>query len=186
MAERAVAPVFSATASETVAGPVPDEPLGMVIHETGEDAVHEQSSPVATMTDRVDAGEPTETLLLDRVFVQTLPACVTLNAREPMVSVPTRETDVGFAAAVYCTIPSPCPDVGEVTVSQDAPLDTVQAQSADVVTATDALVPAAEMLIESGARLKVHAAPACVTVTVSPPTVMVPVLVAVPVFGVTL
>ena len=152
MALRAVAAVFSATASETEAGPVPPDPLGIVIHETGEDAVHEQSSPVATMTDRVDAGEPTATLLLDNVFVQTFAAWVTLNAREPMVSVPTRTADVVFGVTLYCTVPSPCPDVPEVTVSQDALLETVHGQFADVATATDALVPRAPRLIESGAR----------------------------------
>ena|SRR5918993_2183583 len=153
VALRAVAPVFSATASDTLAGPVPPEPPGKVIHETGDVAVHEQSSPVATMTDSVDAGEPTVTLLLDNVFVQTLAAWVTLKAREPMVSVPTRTADVVFGAAVNCTVPSPCPDVADVTVSQDALLETVHGQFADVTTATDALVAPAPRLIESGDRL---------------------------------
>lgn len=150
---REVDPVCSAIASETAAGPVPDEPLGMVIHETGDEAVQAHSAAVDTLTDTLDAGAPTATLLLDSVVLHAIPACVTLNARVPIVIVPTRTADDGFGAAVYCTDPSPCPDVAEVTVSHDAPLVAVQGQLGDVATATDALVAPGPRLIDSGARL---------------------------------
>lgn len=143
----------SATASDTAAGPVPEEPLGIVIHETGEEAVHAHSAAVDTLTETLDAGAPTATLLLDSVVLHAIPACVTLNARVPMVIVPTRTADEGFGAAVYCTVPSPCPGVAEVTVSHDAPLVAVQGQLGDVATATDALAAPGPRLIDSGARL---------------------------------
>src|SRR5687767_1864645 len=140
MAVRETEPVFSATASVTVAGPSPPDPLGMVIQETGDDAVQAHSAAVDTLTDRLEAGAPTATLLLDSVVLQAIPAWVTLNARDPIVIVPTRTADDGFGAAVYCTVPSPCPEAVEVTVSHDAPLVAVQGQLGDVATAIDALV----------------------------------------------
>ena len=97
---RTLDPVCSATVNETVPGPVPPGPLATLIHATGEEAVHAQSAVVDTLTDRADAAAPNATLLLDRAVVQTLPACETVNARVPIVRVPTRVADEGFGAAV--------------------------------------------------------------------------------------
>jgi hypothetical protein len=125
----------------------------MVIHETGEEAVHAHSAAVDTLTDRLEAAAPTATLLLDSMVLHAIPAWVTLKARDPIVIDPTRTADVGFGAAVYCTVPSPCPELVEVTVSHDAPLVAVQGQLGDVATAIEALVAPGPRLIESGARL---------------------------------
>ena len=88
-------------ASDTVPGPVPLEPLDTPIQGTGDDAVHEHSAAVDTLTETLDGAALTETLLLDSVVPQEMPAWETLNTRPPIVSEPTREDDEVFGATEY-------------------------------------------------------------------------------------
>jgi hypothetical protein len=74
----------------------------------------------------------------------------------------------------------------DVTVSQGELLDAVQAHVESVVTSTDSLVAPEPMLMAVGLRLNVQATPVCVIVSVSLPTLSVPVRDAVDVFAATL
>jgi hypothetical protein len=88
--------------------------------------------------------------------------------------VPVRELVLEFAAIVSVTDPLPLPDVG-LTVIHDALLEAVQAQPAGAVTLTlDVPAPAATDSVVGDAE-NVQGTPACVTVTVCPATVTVPV-----------
>ena len=72
------------------------------------------------------------------------------------------------------TVPLPLPLAALVIVSQLASLVAVHAQPAVVVTATLAVPPPLTIACVVGAAVKLHAAPLCVTVTVCPATVSVP------------
>lgn len=81
-----------------------------------------------------------------------------------------------FGATTTLTAPLPVPELAPPKVSQAALLNDVQAQPVAVVTDTDVVSPAAGELRIVGVRPKVHAVvAACVTVSVSPPMVTVPV-----------
>jgi hypothetical protein len=97
---RRLEPVCWAIESETVPGPVPLEPLAIVIHDTVDDEVQEQSVFADTSTGTVVAAEPSDTLLLESVVVHELPVCVTVKPRPPMLSVPTLVKPVALAATV--------------------------------------------------------------------------------------
>jgi hypothetical protein len=71
-------------------------------------------------------------------------------------------------------------------VSQPTLLDALHRQPGAAATPTDELVPAPVRVIEVGVRSIVQATPACVTVTVSPEIVSVPVRDALPVLAATL
>src|SRR5438094_9244620 len=91
-----------------------------------------------------------------------------------MVKVPVRADVVVFAATVYLTVPLPLPLAPAVTVIHAALLAAVHVQPVTVVTFAVAVPPAAGSDCVVGAVVKVHAA-ACVTVTVCPAIVSVPV-----------
>lgn len=179
-------PVNAATESVTVPGPVPLEPPVTVIHDTVDDAVHAQAAGAVTLTGTVAAAPAIDTPLLDNDMVQVLPVCVTVNPRPATLSVPTRVKAVLFGATEYWTVPSPVPDPPDVTVSHPTLLDAAHTHPADAVTTTEPLVPAPLTVAEAGASVIVHAAPVCMTVTVSPEIVSVPVRDALPVFAATL
>ena len=82
----------------------------------------------------------------------------------------------------------PLPLAPAVTVSQlVALLTAVQLQPVPAVTVTVPVVAADDVRFEDvGAMVKVHGAPACVTVKVCPPIVIVPVREVVPVLAATL
>jgi hypothetical protein len=89
------------------------------------------------------------------------------------VSVPVLGGDV-VDAAVNATVPDPVPVAPLVICSHAALVEDVQAHPAAVVTDTLAFPPAAGTFSVTGVTVKAHAAP-CVTVTVCPATVNVPV-----------
>jgi hypothetical protein len=92
--------------------------------------------------------------------------------------VPVRSDVVGFAAAVYVTLPEPVPP--EFVVSHDCELTAVQSQWLCVLTANVALdVPPAGTFAEPGEKAYVHGG-VCVTVNVCAPTDTVAVRVVVP------
>ena len=76
-----------------------------------------------------------------------------------------RVAGAGFAATVKPIVPDPVPLEGD-NVTQFAPLVADHPQPTGVVTFTDPLPPAAPTLCDALSSVKVHAAPACVTVNV--------------------
>ena len=79
-----------------------------------------------------------------------------------------------LAATVYVTVPFPLPLLPPVTVIQLSLLVAVQLQPLPAVTLTLAPPPAAATVWLVGDTAKLHAALLCVTVTVCPATVSVP------------
>ena len=80
----------------TIAGPVPVSLLAIETHGTVDVALQEQSNPVEMLTGTVLGCAPTDTLLLDSVAPQLLPACVTVKPRPAIVSVATRVKPLVF------------------------------------------------------------------------------------------
>jgi hypothetical protein len=102
------------------------------------------------------------------------------------VSVPVRGLVVIFTATLKVTVPLPVPlPAPPVRVIQLTLLDAVQAQPLVVVTVVVKGPPAAATLCDVDDSVKLHPAPLCVTVTVCPATVNVPVREAVAVLAAT-
>jgi hypothetical protein len=81
--------------------PEPLAPLEIVIHEAPLEAVHEHPDPAVTVTVPLPAVAPTEALEGLIVYVQVdvaAAACVTVNDRPAIVTVPERD-DVAVLAA---------------------------------------------------------------------------------------
>jgi hypothetical protein len=92
-----------------------------------------------------------------------------------MVIVPVRSAPVAFAEAANMTWPLPVPDDPPVIDSHSGWFETaVHAHDPPVVTAMAPEPPAAAMVWLAGAIENVHGAACCVTVSVCPPMVMVP------------
>jgi hypothetical protein len=91
-----------------------------------------------------------------------------------MVIVPVRGVRSGFAATLKVTVPSPVPSAGDVIEIQDAADAAVQPQPASVSTLTPPLVAFAGTEALTGATENVQVCPDCVTLSVWPPTVIVP------------
>ena len=72
----------------------------------------------------------------------TAAACVTVNVRPAIVSVPIRDAPV-LAATLNATVPFPLPVAPEVIDNHASLLDAVQGHSADAVTVTLLAPPAA-------------------------------------------
>jgi hypothetical protein len=104
-----------------------------------------------------------------------LAACVTVNVRPAIVSVPVRTELVVLGATVKLAEPLPEPDAPAVTVIQVTLLTAVQAQPVVVVTVVDALPPAAGTDWLEGEIANEHGAAAWVTVNVWLAIVIVPV-----------
>jgi hypothetical protein len=173
-AERVDVEVLAATLYPTEPLPVPLVPLVIVIQDTGLEAVHVHAAGSVTATVPCAPPEPTEALTGAIVAVQTTPACVTVNVSLPIVSVPVRLARVGFAAIAIETVPSPdplAPDVTEIHVADGV---AVHEQPASVSTLMLLLVAPAGTDVLTGEIENVQACPACVTVNVCPPTVIVP------------
>ena len=101
------------------------------------------------------------------------PAWLTVTACPAIVSVPVRGVEA-FAATVYATVPFPVPLPPLVTVIQDTSLAPVHPQPVVVVTAVVNDPPAATAVWAFGAIEKLQE-PLCVTVSVCPAIVSVPV-----------
>jgi hypothetical protein len=173
MPVRALMLEFAAIVNVTDPLPLPDAGL-TVIHDTLLVAVHPQPAGVVTPTEAVLAPSPTDSVIGEIANVQATPACVTVTVCPATLTVPVRELVLEFAAIVSVTDPFPLPDAG-LTVIHAALLDAVQAQPAGAVTLTlDVPAPAATDSVVGDAE-NVQATPACVTVTVCPATVAVPV-----------
>lgn len=151
-------------------------------------AVQPQPVPVVTVTVPVaadgvvkfhDVGE------MERP--QGAPGCVTVKVCPPIVIVPVREVAVVFAATLYATFPFPVPLAPTPIVIQASLLTAVQLQLPGAVTATLPLAAIDDVRFKDvGAMVTVQDSPACVTVNVCPPIVMVPVREVVPALAATL
>jgi hypothetical protein len=138
-------------------------------------AVHAQPPGAPTVVEPVPPAAATDVAPGVSENVQGAPASVTVNVWPPMVSVPVRCDELGFAVALKLTVPLPLPLPPLVIVSHDVSLLTaVQAQPPGAVTAVEPVAPPNTIDALVGASEYVHGAAACVTVNVCPPIVNVP------------
>jgi len=120
------------------------------------------------------------------VNAQVALGSVMVKERPAIVSVAVRESVPVFASALYPTVPDPVPLAPLVMVTHVDPLDAVQLQFYEVVTATVPVPPLAGSVALVGSIVNVHGAAGCVTVNVRPAIVIVPVRDVVVVFAATL
>jgi hypothetical protein len=161
----------------TVPEPLPVSPLLIDIQNADVDAVQLHPAAVVTDTVPVPAAEVTVVFVGVTENVQLIPACVTVNVRPAMVSVPVRD-EVDVLAATLNVTPAlplvfgPAPDV---IVIHETLLDADHEQSAGIVTETTRLPPVAgsESLVDESEA--VQGAAACVTFNRRPPIAIVPV-----------
>jgi hypothetical protein len=110
---------------------------------------------------------------------------LTVNVWPPTVTVPVRAAMPEFAAMLNATVPSPEPLAPEVMEIHDADGTAVHEQPARVSTLRLPLVAAAGTDVLTGETVNVQVCPACVTVNVCPPIVIVPTRDDVPGFAAT-
>ncbi len=167
--------VFAVMLKVTVPLPTPLMPAVTTSQVTFRTAVQEH--PLGAVTAKVaePAAEVSVCDVGETPKVQPMPLCVTVTVWPATVSVPTRWAVDGFAVALNVTVPSPAPLAPPVTLSQAALLAAVQLQPPGAVTPV-VEEPADEVSVAVvGDTPKVHVVPSCVTVTVWPATVSVPV-----------
>jgi hypothetical protein len=167
--------------------PLPVAPAVIVSQAALLVAAHAQ--PVAAVTLTAPPVIPAATTLADAadsVGAQGAPACVTVKATPPIVSVAERAVVVGFAVTLYVTDPLPLPVAPALMVIQAALSVAVHAHPVTAVTATVFVLAAKPTLADTGAIVGAQGAPAWVTVNVLPPIVSVPVRAVVVGFAVTL
>lgn len=104
-----MSPVFALTLNVTVPLPVPLAPEVIVIHETSLVAVHAQLLVVFTSMVPMPALAARSCLLGEIEYEQgATAACVAVNVRPPIVTVPVRAAP-RFGAMPSSTFPSPVP-----------------------------------------------------------------------------
>jgi hypothetical protein len=180
------APVFDATLNETEPLPVPLAPPATVIQAALDVAVHAQLAPVVTATVPLPPVESTFWLdgEIEKVHAGgggggggggAAAACDTVNVWPAIVSVPLRAAPL-FVATAKLTVPFPLPDAAPLIEIHEAFDAAVHAQPLPAVTATEPLPPLASTDWLLGAIAKLHGGgtAACVTVSVSPAIVSVP------------
>jgi hypothetical protein len=171
VAERELVEVLAASVSVTEPFPLPL--AGDTVAQLWfDDAVQAQPAWAVTVTVCVPALAVTLKEVGAAVKVHGTPACVTVTAWPPTVTVAERELVEVLAASVSVTEPFPLPLAGD-TVTQLWFDEAVHAQPACAVTVTVCVPAPAVTLNEVGAAVKVQGTPACVTVTAWPPTVTV-------------
>jgi hypothetical protein len=156
--------------------PLPPAPLVIVSHEMSLlTAVHAQPPGAVTAVEPVVPPNAIDALVGAIAYVHGAAACVTVNVCPPTVSAPLRCDALGLAVALKLTVPLPLPLAPLVIVSHEVALLTaVHAQPPGAVTAVDPVAPPNAMDTLAGAIAYVHGAAACVTVSVCPPMVSVP------------
>jgi hypothetical protein len=102
-----------------------------------------------------------------------VPACVTVTFCPATVTIPLRCVVNGLAATEMFTVSLPLRFALPLTVNQLAPLETVHEQPASVVTETLAVPPLTGIEWDVGDTVLLHT-PLCMTVTIWPATVRVP------------
>ena len=170
---RGLVAVFAATVYATVPFPVPLPPLVTVIQDALLAPV--QAQPVVVVTAVVnDPPAAAAVCAFGEIVKLQIPLCVTVSVCPAIVSVPVRGLVAVFAPTEYATVPFPVPLSPLVTVIQDALLTPVHAQPVVVVTAVVNDPPPAAAGCAVDERVKLHV-PLCVTVSVCPAIVSVPV-----------
>ena len=168
--------------------PLPLAPLLIVSHDALLVAVQLQPVPAVIPTVPAPPDELKFEVVGEIVNVHGAPAWVTVKVCPPIVIVPVRDVVPVLAATLYATVPLPLPVAPLVIVIHDALLVAVQLQLAPLVTPTVPVVAADDVRFDAvGEIANVQGvAPACVTVKVCPPIVIVPVRELVPVLAATL
>ena len=170
---RGLVELFVATEYATVPLPVPLPPLVTVIQDALLAPVHAQPEVVVTAVVN-DPPPAAAGCAFGEIAKLQIPLCVTVSVCPAIVSVPVRGLVAVFAATVYAAVPFPVPLPPLVTVIQDALLAPVQAQPLVVDTAVVNDPPAATAVCAFGEIVKLQI-PLCVTVSVCPAIVSVPV-----------
>lgn len=133
-------PVLAATANATIPLLFPDIPEVMIIHDTWLAAVHGHPAGVETATEPMNPPALARNALAVTLYVQGAPACVTVNAKPAIVSVPVRGAEDGFAVIEKVTVWLPFPETPLVIASQAESLAAVHEQvAAEAVTITERL-----------------------------------------------
>jgi hypothetical protein len=172
---RVVPVVLAAMLNVTAPMPDPVAPAVTVIHGVVVVAVHGQDVPVMTLSVRLLAVASTAKLTGVTVEAQPVAACVTVTVWPAAVNVPVRGLPVAFCAMENVTEPIPEPLAPDVIVIHGVVVVAVHGQDVPETTLNVRLVA-----IASTAKLLTDTVPmqpvaACVTVTVWPATVNVPV-----------
>ena len=155
--------------------PEPLAPAVTVIHDVVVVAVHAQDVPEVTLSVRLVASASTAKLVGVRVAEQPVAPCVTVTVCPATVNVPVREAPVVLAATLNVTEPMPEPLAPAVTVIHDVVVVAVHAQDVPEVTLSVRLVASASTAKLVGVTVAEQPVAPCVTVTVCPATVNVPV-----------
>jgi hypothetical protein len=167
---------FGVTLKLTDPLPLPLAPLVIVSQDVSLlTPVHAQPPGAVTTVEPVPPPKTTEAPVGAIEYEHGAPASVTVKVWPPMVSVPVRCDELGFAVALKLTVPLPLPPAALVIVSQDVSLLTaVHEQPLGAVIAVEPVPPPNATDAPVGAIEYVHGAAACVTVNVCPPMVSVP------------
>jgi hypothetical protein len=172
---RALVLVLGETVYAVVPLPVPLPPDTTLIQVTDGSAVHVHPAVADTAIVSECPWAPTETLPGLMVKVQVRPDCVTRNVRPPMLTEPDRVEVLPLDVMLKVTWPGPVPLAPERTVIQGTALTAVHEHPDGVVTVTEACAASAPAARLEGLMLIVHVVPCCVTVSVWPAIVTVPV-----------
>ena len=181
-------PLLAAAENAVVPAPVPEAPAVIVIHGAPLVAVHVQVASDG-VTAKLPLAPPVATDCVDGETLNVQDGggggggggaaapWLIVNVCPPIVTVPLRAAPL-LAAALIVTLPLPVPLAAVVTVIHGAFDVAVHAHDAAPVTVTVvvAVPPSGAMVAFDGDRENVHGggAAVCVTVTVCPPTVIVP------------
>jgi hypothetical protein len=167
---RDVVEAFAAMAKLKFIEPVPDVALSM-IQLTGLLAVQAQPAAVVIPIIPVVLAAGAVTFDGDTVNAQ-LPLWVTVTDFPAIVNVALRAVEVVLAATMYPRLAPPLPEA-EARATQAAGLVAVHEQPVCAVTVTFPVTPPLGAEMVDGEALKLQAAPSCVTLTATPPTVNV-------------
>lgn len=166
---------FGAKLRVTLPFPEPLAPAVTAIHSEFEDAVHAQPAGAVTITAPLPAPLSTDRFPALRAKEHAAGAWVTVTVCPAIATLPVRCMAAGFAAKCSDTLPLPEPESSPHNVIQSAPEDAAQLQPVGAVTDMEPLLEPLPTDRFEALRLKEHVTGACVTVTVCPAMVTVPV-----------
>src|SRR5687768_4647328 len=172
---RAVPVVFAVNEKVTAPMPEPVPPAVTVIHDVVVVAFEGHDVPEMTLSVRLLAVASTAKLPGVTVDVQPVAACVTVTVCPATVNVPVRGLPVVFAVNEKVTAPMPEPVAPPVTVIHDVVVVAVHGQDVPEMTLSVRLLAIASTAKLPAVTVEAQPVAACVTVTVWPATVNVPV-----------
>jgi hypothetical protein len=144
-------PVYGAAAMFTVPFPLPFAPLETVSHAALLIAIQLHEVPAVTLTLVVSPAAGDVRLVGEMAYVQGAAACVIVNVRPAIETVPVREVVAVFAATASPTLPGPEPLAPEETVTQGTWLMEDHPHPVPAVTVTEAFCAVAVTDWEVGA-----------------------------------